>query len=240
MSNSSIPLSELTKLNNNSEWQKNIQTMEQVLINVQKGLTNFFNSPEVQNTLLALQAATKALNTYLNDPKVRKNLEQLHQAILEIVNTESFQEKYNQSTKQTNNFEDELSNLEDMIADEININEQFPFLENREDRNKIISLILNTILIVYSCYFSQLDKFEDFQEAYVFYINNIKSKAVTISRVNLRKSPNFQSEAILTIPKDSLMKLYEENNNGWVKVSINLNNLDVEGYVSEAYIKRIE
>ncbi|XZV36374.1 hypothetical protein ACT40Q_00595 [Acinetobacter baumannii] len=42
------------------------------------------------------------------------------------------------------------------------------------------------------------------------------------------------------MPKDSILKVYNNSQNGWAKVQVNINNQDVEGYVSEAYIRRLE
>ena len=72
----SIPLSEIAKLTNNPEWQQNIKIMNQILINLHSGLTSFFNKPEVQQTFIAIQNAAIKFDKYLNDPIVRKNLEQ--------------------------------------------------------------------------------------------------------------------------------------------------------------------
>ncbi|HFE9760222.1 SH3 domain-containing protein [Acinetobacter baumannii] len=58
--------------------------------------------------------------------------------------------------------------------------------------------------------------------------------------MNLRTEPSFSSNIILAIPKDSILKVYNNSQNGWAKVQVNINNQDVEGYVSEAYIRRLE
>ena len=44
----------------------------------------------------------------------------------------------------------------------------------------------------------------------------------------------------MVIPRNSILKVYKESNNGWIKVSFNQNNLDIEGYISEAYVKKIK
>ena len=87
---------------------------------------------------------------------------------------------------------------------------------------------------------NNLEVTSDFKETYVYYLNKIESKGVTISRVNLRESPNFQSESIIVIPRNTPLKVYKEVTNGWVKVSVNINNIDLDGYVSEAYIKKVK
>ncbi|MDC5661618.1 SH3 domain-containing protein, partial [Acinetobacter baumannii] len=85
-----------------------------------------------------------------------------------------------------------------------------------------------------------LDQVHDAQEAINFFVNNIDCKAATISRINLRTEPSFSNNIILAIPKDSILKVYNNSQNGWAKVQVNINNQDVEGYVSEAYIRRLE
>ncbi|UMN02192.1 SH3 domain-containing protein [Acinetobacter baumannii] len=104
----------------------------------------------------------------------------------------------------------------------------------------LINGIIYILFIICWLYVTHLDEFNNFEEAMVFYINSIECKGVTTSAVNLRSEPNIASELILTIPKDSGLKIYDESQNGWVKVKVNLNDLDFEGYVSEAYIRRID
>ena len=70
----SIPLNEIQKLTNNLEWQRNIQIINQTLINAQTGLVAFFKKPEVQQTLIGIQNASIALNKYLNDPIVQNDV----------------------------------------------------------------------------------------------------------------------------------------------------------------------
>lgn len=95
-------------------------------------------------------------------------------------------------------------------------------------------------MLIFNLYIKNLDEFNDFNEAYSFYINNIEAKAVTISRINLREAPSFQSKSLIVIPRNSILKVYKESESGWVKINYNHNNLDIEGYVSEAYIKKVK
>ncbi|MEQ1091628.1 SH3 domain-containing protein [Acinetobacter pittii] len=108
------------------------------------------------------------------------------------------------------------------------------------DFKQISSGVLYAIFLILSFFTENHEFFKDIHEASVFFINQIDCKGVTISRVNLRNEPNFLSEALLTIPKNSVLIIYDESHNGWVKVKVNLNNIDVEGYVSEAYIRKLK
>ncbi|MFX5859294.1 SH3 domain-containing protein [Acinetobacter baumannii] len=111
---------------------------------------------------------------------------------------------------------------------------------SNDDTAVLINGILRILFIVCWFYVTNLDQFNDFQEAMEFYINSIECKGVTTSALNLRSAPNIASELIVTIPKDSGLKIYDESQNGWVKVKVNLNGLDFEGYVSEDFIRRID
>jgi hypothetical protein len=62
---------------------------------------------------------------------------------------------------------------------------------------------------------------------------------VTTSAIHLRSAPDSESESKLIIPQSNLLKVYEGEHNGWVKISINLNGLDVEEYVCKDHIKRL-
>ncbi|WP_350308295.1 SH3 domain-containing protein [Acinetobacter silvestris] len=55
--------------------------------------------------------------------------------------------------------------------------------------------------------------------------------------MHLRSAPDLASESKLIIPQGNFLKVYEENHNGWVKISINLNGLGADGYVCKDYIK---
>jgi len=234
----SIPLSEIAKLTNNPEWQKNIQVINKVLVNVQMGLTSFFNKPEVQQTLVAIQNASIALNNYLNDPIVQKNLQNFQNLVVEIANNQNFQKNYinNQKTDNKENF----VFFEESICNEINFSEQLPPFENDEERSNFLNFFLQFIFLIFTFHINNLEITSDFKETYVNYLNNIESKGVTISRINLREAPNFQSESIIIIPRNTPLKVYDESINGWVKVSVNQNNINLDGYVSEVYIKKVK
>lgn len=234
----SIPLSEIEKLTKNPEWQKNIQTINQILINFQTGLTSFFNKPEVQQTLIAIQNASIALNKYLNDPRFQKNLQNFQILLVDIVNNQNFQKNYiaNQKIENKENF----IFFEESIRDEINFSDELQSFESEEEKSKFLDFFIQFIFIIFIFHINNLEVTSDFKETYVYYLNKIESKGVTISRVNLREAPNFQSESIIVIPRNTPLKVYKEVTNGWVKVSVNINNIDLDGYVSEAYIKKVK
>ena len=127
-----------------------------------------------------------------------------------------------------------------MISDELVIPEQLTDLQTNDDRYKAVKIVLMVFSLIFNLYIKNLDEFNDFNEAYSFYINNIEAKAVTISRINLREAPSFQSKSLIVIPRNSILKVYKESESGWVKINYNHNNLDIEGYVSEAYIKKVK
>lgn len=234
----SIPLSEIEKLTKNPEWQKNIQIINQILINFHTGLTSFFNKPEVQQTLIAIQNASIALNKYLNDPRFQKNLQNFQMLVVDIVNNQNFQKNYitNQKIDNKENF----IFFEESIRDEINFSDELQSFENEEEKSKFLDFFIQFIFIIFMFHINNLEVTSDFKETYVYYLNKIESKGVTISRVNLREAPNFQSESIIVIPRNTPLKVYKEVTNGWVKVSVNINNIDLDGYVSEAYIKKLK
>lgn len=233
----SITLNEIAKFTNNPEWQKNIQLANQVLINLQTGLNYFFNNPEVKQTLDTLQKSLDALNEYVKDPAFQKKLANFQNLVLDVANKEEFQEQLKNT--QLNN-EEIYSIFEHNLTNEINVAEELPNFQSADEKNKYLNFLLQVVFFILMFHIQNLDTTSDFKETYIQYINNIDSRGVTVSRVNLRESPNFQSNVIIQIPRNSALKVYRESNNGWVKVSVNQNNIDLEGYVSEAYIKRVK
>lgn len=234
----SIPLSEIEKLTKNPEWQKNIQIINQILINLQASLTSFFNKPEVQQTLMAIQKASIALNKYVNDPKVQKNLQNFQMLVVEIVNNQNFQKNYINNQKIDNN--ENFIFFEESIRDEINFSDELQSFKNEEEKSKFLNFFIQFVFIIFMFHIDNLEITSDFKETYVNYLNQIESKGISISRVNLREAPNFQSESIIVIPRNTPLKVYKEVTNGWVKVSVNINNIDLDGYISEAYIKKVK
>lgn len=234
----STPLNENKGFTINPELQKSLQTIAEALISFQNGLINFLQRPDVQEALKAIHKITIQFHKYLNDPSVQKNIVQFQRNIVSLVNSHSFQKEYfnNQYAESTNDF----TVFEKSIRDEINFSEQLSSFPSEEEKTKFFNFFLRFIFLVFIFHISNLDKFTDFRESYIFYINNVDSKGVTISRINLRQEPSFESEPILVLPRNTVLKVYQETNNGWVKVSVNQNNLDIEGYVSEAYIKKIK
>lgn len=235
----SIPLSEITKFTNNPELQKNIQAWSEVLGTVQKNLNTFFNNPEVQQSLATLNKMVVNLHNYLNDPVVQNNIQSFQKSLVDIVNTQDFQNKFNEKSRVEKTFTEDLQIFEDLISQEIDVNDYFSDTSTLDPKSKleIIWKTLEVVLVIYSLYFAHLDQFNDYKEAYVFYINDIESKAVSTASVNLREAPDLNSESKLVIPQNSLFKVYEGDNNGWVKVSININGLDEDGYVFKDHIK---
>ncbi|MCF4554605.1 SH3 domain-containing protein [Acinetobacter baumannii] len=134
----------------------------------------------------------------------------------------------------------ELNVFGEMIRQEVEAQPTSSQDGSNFDYKQLTNALLYALFLIVFFYAKNHDYFKDIHEAAVFFINQIDCKGVTISRVNLRGEPNFTSEALLTIPKNSVLIIYDETHNGWVKVKVNLNNIDVEGYVSEAYIRRLE
>ncbi|MDH2544182.1 SH3 domain-containing protein [Acinetobacter baumannii] len=141
---------------------------------------------------------------------------------------------------QENSQQSDLNIFGEKINPELNIKDNNYNSYNQIDFSKIRKDAFYLILLFISFYLQNLDQAHDSQEAIYFFINNIDCKAATISRINLRTEPSFSSNIIIEIPKDSILKVYNNSQNGWVKVQVNINNIDVEGYVSEAYIRRLE
>ena len=163
----SIPLSEIEKLTKNPEWQKNIQIINQILINFQTGLTSFFNKPEVQQTLIAIQNASIALNKYLNDPRVQKNLQNFQMLVVDIVNNQNFQKNYitNQKIDNKENF----IFFEESIRDEINFSDELQSFENEEEKSKFLDFFIQFIFIIFMFHINNLEVTSDFKETYVYY-----------------------------------------------------------------------
>ncbi|MGQ1157566.1 SH3 domain-containing protein [Acinetobacter baumannii] len=127
-----------------------------------------------------------------------------------------------------------------MIEKEVKLQDTSSITNNNDNYSGFKKDFLYILFIIICFYIQNLDQFNDSIEAINFFINSVECKGVSVSYVNLRSQPNITSDIIITIPPNSLLKVYEEANNGWVKVQVNINNLDVEGYVSEAYIRRLE
>ncbi|MDC4449068.1 SH3 domain-containing protein [Acinetobacter baumannii] len=127
-----------------------------------------------------------------------------------------------------------------MIEKEVKLQDTSSITNNNDNYSGFKKDFLYVLFIIICFYIQNLDQFNDSIEAINFFINSVECKGVSVSYVNLRSQPNITSDIIITIPPNSLLKVYEEANNGWVKVQVNINNLDVEGYVSEAYIRRLE
>ncbi|EKP31708.1 SH3 domain-containing protein [Acinetobacter pittii] len=167
------------------------------------------------------------------------------ESFFKIFNNEQFIEEFIRDNRRILNGEEEPQESDLNVFGEKIING----IKNSPDLSQdssnfdpviLINGIIYILFIICWLYVTHLDEFNNFEEAMVFYINSIECKGVTTSAVNLRSEPNIASELILTIPKDSGLKIYDESQNGWVKVKVNLNDLDFEGYVSEAYIRRID
>jgi len=236
----SIPINELTKLTNDPEVQKNIQIFNQILLNFHTGLVSFFNQPEVQKTFIAIQNAAIKFDKYLNDPVVQKNLKQFSKLIMALSNDSSFQQEYIKRRAAAPIEEEIEETFGDLIVSELSLPEQLNHLHKNDDKSNPLKIIILIFSLIFNLYINNLDEFKDFTEAYNFYINEVEAKAVTISRINLREAPTFKSDSLMVIPRNSILKVYKESNNGWIKVSFNQNNLDIEGYISEAYVKKIK
>lgn len=192
--------------------------------------SNFFNNlilldKKTHNILLKYN-----FDSYFKNPRINN-----------LLSNENFINKY------LNNIKDnaEILDIKNLNIFNKMIDTQVTIPPSKElNSNTIFSTfkkdIFYILFILFTFYITNLDQFQDFTEAANFYINHIDGKAVTISRVNLREKPDFTSDVIITIKKNSVLKIYNENNDGWVKVSISIDNLDVEGYVNKAYLKLIK
>lgn len=136
--------------------------------------------------------------------------------------------------------EEDLNIFGEMIKNEIEIQHVSSQNTSSLGYSQIRKDVLFVLFIILTFLYQNLDYFKDIREAIVFFINQIDCKGVTISRINLRSEPSFSSEVLIPIPKNSVLIIYDQSHNGWVKVKVNLNNIDIEGYVSEAYIRRLK
>ncbi|MCT9459281.1 SH3 domain-containing protein [Acinetobacter baumannii] len=136
--------------------------------------------------------------------------------------------------------EGDLNIFGQMIEKEVKFQDNTSINNNNDNIIGFKKDFLYILFFIFCFYIQNLDQFNDSKEAVNFFINSVECKGVSVSHVNLRSQPNITSDIIITIPPNSLLKVYEESNNGWVKVQVNINNLDVEGYVSEAYIRKLE
>ncbi len=242
---SSIPLSEIAKFTKNPELQKNIQLANQILIQVQKNLEIFFRSPEVQTSLKAIQLTIQKLQIFLNDPIVKKNIESYLKTIVEISNNNEFKSEYIKKRERTNSVEEDTALFKSMIEERIDVPQavlENPILNQDFDGKAVNSFtwIITCFTLIFNLYISHLDSFKDFNEAYEYVINNVQAEGVTKTRINLREAPNFESEKLFVLPKETVLKMYKDSNNGWVKVSVIKDGVEVEGFVNEAYIKKLK
>ncbi|HCJ6426516.1 TPA: SH3 domain-containing protein, partial [Acinetobacter baumannii] len=136
--------------------------------------------------------------------------------------------------------EGDLNIFGQMIEKEVKFQDNTSINNNNDNIIGFKKDFLYILFFIFCFYIQNLDQFNDSKEAVNFFINSVECKGVSVSHVNLRSQPNITSDIIITIPPNSLLKVYEESNNGWVKVQVNINNLDVEGYVSAAYIRKLE
>ncbi|MGA4854211.1 SH3 domain-containing protein [Acinetobacter haemolyticus] len=178
-------------------------------------------------------------------PNVLINIEKNNELILKILNKNDFIDKFinemrDNLEKNPTPHQSNINIFKQMISHEFeNLPASYQH-QTQVDLKKLTNQLIYALFFIFWFYIQNTDHFTDVKEAFIYYINNIECNGVTISRVNLRTTPNFLSETIITIPKNSVLKVYNESSNGWVKVRVNLNNIDVEGYVSEAYIRKLE
>lgn len=186
---------------------------------------SLFENFTISDHLDYLQKNNNSIFEIFNNKEFIENFIRVHKGILEgdvplqEANVNVFGEK----------IIDEIKTIPDSSQD-----------NSDHDSKKLLNAIVYILFIIFCIYVQNLDQFKDFKEAIVFYVNSIECKGVTTSRINLRSEPSFSSEILLPIPKNSVLIIYDESHNGWVKVKVNLNNIDVEGYVSEAYIRRLK
>ncbi|MCQ1106578.1 SH3 domain-containing protein, partial [Acinetobacter baumannii] len=115
-----------------------------------------------------------------------------------------------------------------MIEKDLKLQDTSSITNNNDNYSGFKKDFLYILFIIICFYIQNLDQFNDSIEAINFFINSVECKGVSVSYVNLRSQPNITSDIIITTPPNSLLKVYEEANNGWVKVQVNINNLDVE------------
>lgn len=242
---SSIPLSEIAKFTSNPELQKNIQLANQIIIKVQQNLENFFRSPEVQNSLMAIHSTLQKLQIYLNDPIVKKNIESYLKTIVEISNNKEFKSEYIKRREITNSVEEDTAIFKSMVEERIEappVVIENPILNQNIDGKTInpITWTLTFLTLIFNLYIGHLDSFKDLNEAYEYVINGVQAEGVTKTRINLRDAPNFESEKLFVLPRETVLKIYKDSYNGWVKVSVIKDGLEVEGFVNEAYVKKLK
>ncbi|MEH1712569.1 SH3 domain-containing protein [Acinetobacter pittii] len=242
---SSIPLSEIAKFTKNPELQRNILLANQIMIQVQKNLENFFRSPEVQTNLKAIQLAVQKLQIFLNDPIVKKNIESFLKNIVEVSNNNEFKSEYIKKRGGTNSAEEDTALFKSLIEERIEVPQavlENPILNQDFDSKTVspITWIITCFTLIFNLYINHSDSFKDFNEAYEYAINNVQAEGVTKTRINLREAPNFESEKLFVLPKETVLKMYKDSNNGWVKVSVIKDGVEVEGFVNEAYIKKLK
>ncbi|MFP0263780.1 SH3 domain-containing protein [Acinetobacter pittii] len=195
-----------------------------------KHLNNsFMNKYQLPNYLYEFQKQNNSIF------KIFEKQEFIDRFIDEFINKNTDSNAEDVRTKEA-----ELNVFGEMIRQEV---EKLPSSSQGTTKlefKQISSGVLYALFLMLSFFTENHDFFKDIHEASVFFINQIDCKGVTISRINLRNEPSFSSEALLTISKNSVLIIYDESHNGWVKVKVNLNNIDVEGYVSEAYIRKLK
>ncbi|MFW1862529.1 SH3 domain-containing protein [Acinetobacter baumannii] len=205
------------------------------------------------NVILELNKWNNLINnSYINKYKLHNDLYELQKQnsfIFKVFERQEFIENFVETfiDEGLDNFEGdaepqeaELNVFGEMIRHEVEAQPTSYQDGSNFDIKQLTNALLYALFLIVFFYAKNHDYFKNIHEAAVFFINQIDCKGVTISRVNLRSEPNFSSEALLTIPKNSVLIIYDESHNGWMKVKVNLNNIDVEGYVSEAYIRKLK
>ncbi|EPF77304.1 hypothetical protein GCM10025882_15200 [Acinetobacter gyllenbergii] len=236
-----IPTNEINKLTMNPEWQRNIQAASKIASQFQSGLIKFLSNPEVQNAFKVAQEVAIKYNEVLNKPEVRNALVRYAKRIVEVAENKEFQEKYEQLSSEAVIEEDKKIILETMLTTELD--SVFDFSELNflsKNAQQIYTVLVCLVSLFANFYAIHTPEWNNASEAYIEYIQNIEGSGVTISRINLREAPHFKSESIIVIPRNTALKIYKEKVGDWVKVSFTKDNIELEGYVAEAYIKRIK
>ncbi|MBD1220006.1 SH3 domain-containing protein [Acinetobacter seifertii] len=185
-------------------------------------------------------------NSFVNNyqlPNYLYEFQRQNSSIFKIFEKQEFIEKFIETfiDEDLDNFKDdaelqeaELNVFGEMIRQEVEAQPTSYQDGSNFDYKQLTNGLLYALFLIVFFFAKNSDTFKDIHEAAVFFINQIDCKGVTISRINLRSEPSFSSEVLLPIPKNSVLIIYDESHNGWVKVKVNLNNIDVEGFVSKA------
>ena len=98
--------------------------------------------------------------------------------------------------------------------------------------------LLDLLFLLYCFNFSQSVFNTYLIESYLIFMHEIYTASVT-TKISLRDQASVNGTVLIEIPRNSLVHVYGNIiNDYWLKISIHINDLEIEGYVQAIYLKK--